>query len=181
MITIEDRINSCFQRSMNGRGLDRAGPDMRDIVSYMAFLSSGIPVGARVPGAGLPSLSVTSGDSGRGRDLFAANCVRCHGPQGEGSAVAPPLWGDGSFNIGAGMSRIRTAGAFIRSNMPFDKPGTLSDQEAMDLAAFIASRPRPDFPGKELDWPNGDPPPDVAYETIAARRRADSLKQRIQP
>jgi thiosulfate dehydrogenase len=66
------------------------------------------------------------------------------------------------------MARVRTAAAFIRVAMPFDSAGTLTEQEAFDVATYINSRPRPDFPGKELDWPNGDPPPDVAYETRAA-------------
>lgn len=168
---IEDRINDCFERSMNGRPLARDGRDMRDIIAYMAFLSRGIPVGATVPGQGLPRLSVTSGDSAAGALVFAGQCQRCHGANGEGS-VGPPVWGPGSYNIGAGMSRLRTASAFIRYNMPQDLRGTLTDQQAADVAAYINSQPRPDHPGKEHDWPNGDPPPDVAYNTLAAQRRA---------
>jgi thiosulfate dehydrogenase len=56
--------------------------------------------------------------------------------------------------------------------MPYDRQGTLTDQQAYDLAAYINSQPRPDFPGKELDWPFGDPPPDVAYPTNAVRMRS---------
>ena len=41
----------------------------------------------------------------------------------------------------------------------------------IDVARFINSQPRPDFKGKERDWPRGDPPPDVAYRTMAAPRR----------
>jgi thiosulfate dehydrogenase len=175
---IEDRINDCFQRSMNGTALPPDSRDMRDIVAYMAFLSRGIPVGAAVPGQGLAKLSITKGDTTVGAGLFRTTCIRCHGADGQGTLVAPPLWGPESFNIGAGMARVRTAAAFIRYNMPFDLPGTLSDQEAFDVAAFVVSRPRPDFPGKEFDWPRGDPPPDVAYETLAARRKADSLAAR---
>jgi thiosulfate dehydrogenase len=166
---IEDRVNDCFERSMNGKALDPASRDMRDIVAYMAFLSRGVPIGARVEGQGLTMLKLTRGDSARGAALFPENCVRCHGPGGEGSAVAPPLWGARSFNIGAGMARARTAAAFIRHNMPFDKPGTLTDQQAMDLAAYVTSQPRPDFPGKEKDWPEGGAPPDVPYRTLGAR------------
>ena len=70
------------------------------------------------------------------------------------------------------MSRLRTASAFIRYNMPQDRRGSLTDREAVDVAAYINSRPRPDFPGKERDWPNGDPPPDVSYPTTAAARKA---------
>ncbi len=51
--------------------------------------------------------------------------------------------------------------------MPFDAPATIPAQTAFDIAGFLATRVRPDFPGKELDWPNGDAPPDVAYPTRA--------------
>jgi thiosulfate dehydrogenase len=164
---IEDRINDCFERSMNGRRLASDSRAMRDIVAYMAFLSKGIPVGADVAGQGLPRLTVTRGDSTVGRELFAARCARCHGADGQGTDLATPLWGPQSFNIGAGMARVRTAASFIRYNMPYDQAGTLTDQQAFDLASYITSRPRPDFAGKEQDWPNGDPPPDVAYPTTA--------------
>ncbi len=166
---IEDRINDCFERSMNGRALARDGRDMRDMISYMAFLSRGIPVGQNVPGQGLPRLQVTSGDSAAGAAVYAAQCSRCHGANGEGT-VGPPVWGPQSYNIGAGMSRLRTASAFIRYNMPQDRRGTLTDREAVDVAAYINAQPRPDLPGKERDWPNGDPPPDAAYPTAAAAR-----------
>ena len=175
VILIEDRINDCFERSMNGTALPTDGRDMRDIIAYMAFLSRGIPGGATVPGQGLPKLSITRGESAAGAAVFHAKCVRCHGADGQGTPVAPPLWGPESFNIGAGMARVRTAAAFIRYNMPFDRPATLSDQEAFDVATYVTSRPRPDFVGKEFDWPRGDPPPDVAYETLAAKRKVDSL------
>ena len=69
------------------------------------------------------------------------------------------------------MSRVRTAAAFIKELMPQDRPKSLTDQEAFDVAAYINSRPRPDFEGKENDWPHGDPPPDVAYETRARAQR----------
>jgi thiosulfate dehydrogenase len=39
----------------------------------------------------------------------------------------------------------------------------------MDLAAYVTSQPRPDFPGKEKDWPEGGAPPDVPYRTLGAR------------
>lgn len=163
--TIEDRINDCFRRSLNGRALPAGSADMRDVVVYFAWLSRGVPVGAAVEGQGLVKLTPLAGDTTRGRAIFGAQCARCHGADGEGTAVAPPLWGRNSFNIGAGMSRLRTAAAFIRFNMPFDRPGSLDDQQSFDVASFVISHPRPDFPGKENDWPNGDAPPDVAYPT----------------
>lgn len=168
---IEDRINDCFKRSMNGRPLVPESRNMRDIIAYMAFLSLGYPVGAEVEGQGFPRMDPLVGDTVRGAALFDEKCVRCHGANGEGSAKAPPVWGPQSFNVGAGMARLRTAAGFIKEMMPQDQPRTLSAQQAFDLAAFVTSRPRPDFRGKEFDWPNGDPPPDVAYGTVAAAKR----------
>ena len=167
---IEDRINDCFERSMNGKALSQESLAMRDIIAYMAFLSRGIPTGARVQGQGLPAVKPLPADTARGAEVYASTCARCHGANGEGG-IAPPVWGSSSYNIGAGMSRVRTAAAFVRVAMPYDTPGTLTDQQAFDVAAYINSRPRPDFRGKEKDWPKGDPPPDVAYPTTAAAAR----------
>jgi thiosulfate dehydrogenase len=169
VLTIEDRINGCFLRSMNGTAPPAGSQDVKDMVAYFAWLSRGVPQGARVEGQGLPRFELLHGDTVAGRGLYAAECARCHNADGSGG-VGPPLWGDGSYNIGAGMARIRTAGAFIRHNMPFDKPGTLTDAQAANVAAYINAQPRPDLAGKEHDWPNGDAPPDAAYETLGKRK-----------
>jgi thiosulfate dehydrogenase len=166
---IEDRINDCLERSMNGRALPHTSADMRDLVSYMAFLSRGVPAGSRVEGQGLPALEPLRGDAAAGRAQFATTCAPCHGANGEGTPAAPPLWGPQSYNIGAGMARLYTAAAFIRAAMPQTAPGSLTPQQAFDLATYINAQPRPDFAGKERDWPRGDPPPDVAYPTRAKK------------
>jgi thiosulfate dehydrogenase len=173
--TIEYRVNDCFRRSMNGTALDPAGADMRDIVAYLAFLSRGTRVGppAAPPGGGarLQKWASFSPDTAAGARVFSSSCAKCHGEKGEGTAVAPPVWGPRSYNVGAGMTRVRTAADFISRSMPFDAPGTLTDQQAVDVAAYVNAQPRPDYKGKENDWPNGDPPPDVAYPTRPASRR----------
>lgn len=171
VFNLEDRINGCLQRSMNGTPLNETDPRMRAMVAYMAHLSRGIAVGETVPGQGLPRLDALEGDTLRGRTLWGQQCARCHGPDGQGTPLAPPTWGPRSFNIGAGMARMRTAASFIRHNMPFDKPGSLSDADAIDIAAYFTSRPRPDFPGKENDWPNGGAPADAAYEVNSSTPR----------
>ena len=176
--TIEYRVNDCFRRSLNGAALTPAGDDMRDIVAYLAFLSWGSAPAPPQPNTRLQRWAAFTPDTAAGAALYGATCAKCHGPEGQGTAVAPPLWGAKSYNVGAGMARVRTAADFIRNNMPFDQPGTLTDQQAMDVAAFVSARPRPDYRGKELDWPNADPPPDVAYPTTAAQRKAHSAPGR---
>jgi thiosulfate dehydrogenase len=55
-------------------------------------------------------------------------------------------------------------------NMPHDMPGSMSAQDAADVATWVLQQPRQDYPGKEKDWPQGDAPADVAYVTDGARR-----------
>lgn len=164
---LEDRINDCFLRSLNGTALAFDDPAMRDIVAYLAFISRGTVIADPAPPS---SAGPVSGDTTAGARVYVAQCARCHGADGAGASPYPPLWGPRSFNIGAGMARVRTATAFVQHNMPFDKPGTLSEPDALNVAAYVMSRPRPDFVGKEHDWPRGGAPDDAPYQTLAGKK-----------
>lgn len=165
VVPIEDRINYCFTRSLAGSKLPPDSREMQDIVAYLSFISRGVPTGEHVRGEGMAKMPALVGDSARGRKIFVDDCARCHGKTGAGLGTIPALWGATSFSVGASMARQERAASFIRHNMPFDRPGTLSNQEAYDVAAYITSMPRPDSPGKETDWPNGGAPDDVPYDT----------------
>ena len=165
VVPLEDRVNYCFTRSLAGSKLPNDSREMQDIIAYLSFISRGVPVGGHVNGEGMPKMPALAGDSVKGSASYVANCARCHGAEGAGVGPAPALWGAKSFSIGASMARQERAASFIRHNMPFDKPGTLSDQEAYDVAAYIVSMPRPDMPGKDKDWPDANAPADVPYAT----------------
>ena len=165
VVPIEDRINFCFTRSLSGSKLPSDSREMQDIVAYLTYISKGVPVGEHVRGEGFPTMPKLIGDAGIGKKLFTDNCARCHGGDGAGIGPAPALWGPKSFSIGASMARTERAASFIRHNMPFDKPGSLTDQQSFDVAAYITLMTRPDQPGKEADWPNGGAPSDVPYDT----------------
>ena len=162
---IEDRVNDCFVRSMNGHAIAAGGADMRDIVSFLAWLSRGVAVGDSVKSQSVPALATLEADSARGALVYDSSCARCHGASGQGAGVVPPLWGARSYNIGAGMARYRTAALFVLRNMPLDKPGTLTPQQALDVARYVDTRPRPDLAKKTDDWPTGERPSDVPYPT----------------
>ncbi|MDP4148679.1 MAG: c-type cytochrome [Bacteroidota bacterium] len=169
--TICERVNDCFQRSLNGRPLDTAGPEMQAMIAYMKWLGNKVPKGSKPPGSGIGALAFMSraADPARGRSVYARRCVSCHGPEGEGRVtdsagttaatgtyLYPPLWGAHSYNTAAGLYRLSRFAGFIRDNMPFGSthrsPG-LTEEEAWDVAAFVNSQPRPDtqFP---MDWPD---------------------------
>ena len=164
VVPIEDRVNYCFTRSLAGRALPAHSREMVDIVAYLAFVSRDVGAG-KVEGEGMPKMAALTGDTAHGREIFASGCARCHGVDGAGMAAVPALWGAQSYSIGASMARVERAASFVRHNMPFDKPGTLTDQQAFDVSAFVNSHARPDSPGKERDWPNGGAPSDVPYAT----------------
>ncbi|CAN5822388.1 hypothetical protein BH11GEM2_BH11GEM2_37580 [soil metagenome] len=159
VVLIEDRVNYCFTRSLAGRALPPRSTEMVDIVAYLAFISRGST------GKVEPNLPPLTGDSTRGAAMYASTCSRCHGVDGGGLQATPALWGARSYSIGASMARVGRAAAFIRRNMPFDQPGTLTDRQAYDIATYINAHARPDLPGKSLDWPNGKAPADVPYAT----------------
>ncbi|HEU5174710.1 MAG TPA: c-type cytochrome [Gemmatimonadaceae bacterium] len=166
VIGLADRVNYCFTRSLAGTRLPTESREMQDILAYIAWLSNGVPIGAKLPGAdGLPPIPNLTGDTTRGAAVFAAKCVACHGQDGQGNVGIPALWGPKSYSIGASMSRHSKAASFIWHNMPLGQGRTLTHQEAYDVASYVNSRPRPDSPGKENDWPVGGAPADVPYDT----------------
>jgi thiosulfate dehydrogenase len=151
--TLEERIQDCFRFSMNGRPPAADSKELVGLVSYLYWLGTGAPVGAKLAGAGYPRLPKPrlAADPGRGAAVFQAHCALCHGADGAGQKSAggyvfPPLWGPDSFNWGAGMEQVSTAAGFIEANMPWALGGTLANQQAWDVAAFVDSHPRPQDP-----------------------------------
>jgi len=164
MNTLADRVNECFERSLNGRVLPPDSSKLQAVVAYITWLSRGVPSGATLPWRGLQRIeSRRTLDPANGKKVFANKCAFCHGSDGQGTMAAPPVWGPQSYNIAAGMARVTVAAAFIKSNMPRSWGWSLSDDDAYDVAAYINAQPRPDFPGKANDWPKGGRPDDSPY------------------
>lgn len=163
--TLEERINGCMERSLNGLALPHESREMKAFSSYMRWLSTGIPDGAKLRGAG--TLQIKEPDRGanveRGAEVFAQVCAKCHGVDGLGRRAQkglgyqfPPLWGRDSYNNGAGMSRLLTLAAYALNNMPlgtnFDLP-LLTDEQAYDVAGYVVSQNRPEKANLDKDFP----------------------------
>lgn len=71
----------------------------------------------------------------RGAVLYEDGCASCHGMEFEGT-IGPPLTGDLflSNNSAAPLSAIVDQ---IQTTMPFNLPGSLSREQAIDLTAYI--------------------------------------------
>jgi cytochrome c peroxidase len=166
-VTLEDRINGCMKRSMNGRALPKDSREMQAIVAYFSWLSKDLPDEL----VGLLKVKIVVPDRranlDKGARIYREFCQSCHGEDGSGyqarSAVAegifvtPPVAGPRSFNTGAGMHRLLLAAPFVKGNMPlgtpWDRPA-LTDDDAYDVAAYINSLDRPVMAGLDKDWPD---------------------------
>ena len=164
VMSLEDRINDCVERNMNGTPIPPESTRLSAVVAYIEWLSQNVPPGSAVPWRGISRITSTRPpDPVNGKTVFEKKCVVCHGTDGQGSMAAPPVWGPRSYTIGADMARVGVAASFIKANMPRGWGWTVTDDEAFDVASYINSQPRPDFPGKTNDWLNGGKPGDVPY------------------
>ena len=146
VISLEDRIQECFTRSENGAPIDYNGPEMRALVAYIEWLSKPEPGRKKFAGRGLVKLPALTPDPRRGALIYGEQCAGCHGTNGAGLVPQfPPLWGPDSFNDGAGTNQIPKMAAFIEHNMPQNRTGTLTAQQAYDVAGYIHQQPRPAF------------------------------------
>ncbi len=151
--TYAERLQGCFRFSMNGKAPPLGDPVLVALETYSYWLATGAPVREKVEGRGYPTVPKPAlpADYARGGKVYAQSCALCHGANGQGQTsggktVFPPLWGAKSFNWGAGMHDIKNAAGFIKANMPLGLGGTLTDQEAWDVAAFMDSHERPQDP-----------------------------------
>src|SRR5215472_772288 len=150
VITFEERIEQCFQRSENGHRVPNDGPEMTGLVAYAQWLSKDAVTGRQFPGRGLVNIPELNGDPAKGNEIYKEKCAVCHGAEGAGKPpLIPALWGPGAYSDGAGMHLVAKMAAFVQHNMPQTDPGSLTPQEAYDVAAYVHSKPHEHFELKD--------------------------------
>jgi mono/diheme cytochrome c family protein len=81
--------------------------------------------------AGLKPATYANEQALRGQQIYQTTCVRCH----------PPGQLDGeTFEVGWNERRVFDLFSLLRNTMPQDKPGTLSDDEYLDVIAYLLQR-----------------------------------------
>jgi len=144
-VDLVTRTNDCFERSMNGKSLPSDSKEMTAIITYYQWISKGLPIYADIPWLGLKHIQSTHQPNlTKGKEVYDQKCTPCHGNNGQGTQIAPPLWGKDSFNDGAGMAKLANFAAFAHDLMPQGNPD-LTNEQALDVAAFVTSQHRPHF------------------------------------
>src|SRR5207253_3250727 len=112
----------------------------------------------------------------RGQAIFQERCVPCHGAT-LGGGLGPPLTGP-DFVSDFGNQPLAQLVGKIKNTMPLNNPGTLTPQQAVDLAAFILQVGK--FPAgqtelnaddsalQQITWPAGIVPSTAAASASAA-------------
>ncbi|AKF25061.1 hypothetical protein YH65_06380 [Sulfurovum lithotrophicum] len=162
--TLQERIDGCFIRCMAGKKSilnTKAGIAM---TSYITWVSEGTKVKMNPKGPRSFMITkiwedkkkrfkpiirrATHANYLEGEKLFKAKCAACHGVNGAGNKMTPPLWGkdaDGrwlSYTADGSMSKLDNSAVWIQSNMPLHQANTLSDKEAIDLSLYINAQER---------------------------------------
>jgi len=114
-------------------------------------------------GAGLPA---GSGDAANGATLYKQKCEHCHGPGGVGGpfgSLVGRLAND-SFPFGRDASIEKTVGNYwpyattlfdyINRAMPFEAPGSLSNNEVYSLVAYVLEQNKIIAAGTVVDQQN---------------------------
>ncbi len=179
MASLEDRINGCMQRSMNGEPLPVDSEEMQAIVAFFNWMTPE-DTPEELHGVGRITLRNPSrrADLAGGAENYRIYCQGCHGTpdwpehagysapwEPEGAMTVPPLWENTDvkpFNNGAGMHRLLTSAEFMKTNMPlgtvWDDP-FLSDEQAYDVAGYYLFfgedvRPKMDPEFLKTDYPD---------------------------
>jgi thiosulfate dehydrogenase len=141
------------------------------MIAYMTWLGKDLPENVEnIAGiSGPPDFNPPNRKANltAGEQLYKVYCMSCHGADGEGyralsdraggGYVVPALWGEGSYNNGAGMNRLLTIAAFLKGNMPLGAPWqhpTLTDEQAYDIGAYVNSHERPEMANLAEDYPD---------------------------
>lgn len=169
VVTLQQRIDQCFSRSMDGKEPLVDTRASMAMTAYVTWLSTGIPVQLNAQSPMSPYNSetmrryktrvdallkeATHAQYLEGEKVYRTKCAACHQADGSGIMGAfPALWGktaDGkwrAYNAGAGMSKLDKAAIWIHSNMPYKQGGTLSLREAVSVALFVDAQPREAYP-----------------------------------
>lgn len=164
IIDVKERINECIERSLNGERLMPDDKELNAMAAYILWIGKDVTRKILEEKIVVKEIGILdrAADPVKGKMVFEKSCIECHDQHGDGKLHPsgleyeyPPLFGDKSYNVGAGLYRLSRFASFVKYNMPFGtdyRNPKLTDEEAWDVAAYINSLPRPE---KDLsrDWP----------------------------
>jgi mono/diheme cytochrome c family protein len=107
------------------------------LIVLLAIAIGGLTAACQVntpPPSATPTVTTAGQLADMGKTVFTTNCARCHGNQGQG-ITGPTLIGSGNT-----LDKYGTAQGllnFIKSSMPLNAPGNLSQQDYLNVLGYL--------------------------------------------
>jgi len=130
IVALASTIPLSAQSPTFGVGRPATPDEIRDLRAAIAPDGTGLPEG--------------SGTVAAGREVFAMQCARCHGPRAQGDVGPALVGGQGTLatarplkTVGSFWPYATTLWDYINRAMPFDKLGLLKPSEVYAVAAYV--------------------------------------------
>jgi mono/diheme cytochrome c family protein len=127
--------------------------------------AGGAPATATAGGAGgTAPVSFTADQVTTGSDIYSERCVQCHGDKLDNGEFGGAALNGSYFKKHWGGGSVAALTTYMKAKMPPDRPGSLTDQNYADLAAFLLD---------SNDYPKGDKelPSDTASQQKLTLKR----------
>jgi len=166
VISLQNRIDGCFTRCLNGSKSVVNTKVGIAVESYITWLSTGLPIKMSSTAPRTPSKiemwrkntkkfsalfkKATHKNYLNGKRLYMKKCASCHGNDGQGRGTFPPLWGNTSYTADGSMAKLPNAATWIQDNMPLNN-AHLTDKESADITLYINAQSRPEYKGFKVE------------------------------
>ena len=94
VVSVAQKINECFSRSLNGTPIDTTSKEMQAYIAYIKWLGTTFDKDKKLTGSGgikAPRFIDRAANPDKGRQVYEQNCARCHGKDGQGQFVTDVL------------------------------------------------------------------------------------------
>jgi mono/diheme cytochrome c family protein len=127
-------------------------------------VGAGAPATATANAGGMTPVSFTADQVARGSDIYSERCVQCHGDQLDNGEFGGAALNGKYFKQHWSGGAVAALVGYMKAKMPPDRPGSLTDDNYADLAAFLLDA---------NDYPKGDKelPADAASQQTLSLKR----------
>jgi S-disulfanyl-L-cysteine oxidoreductase SoxD len=125
---------------------------MKTFLVIAALLTALVAIGTARQAPSLKDGVYSNQQAERGRAVYETRCATCHGDKLQGASAGSPLTGPDFLANWSGRPLSDLVDK-IHKTMPFEAPGTLSRQQATDLAAHILKTGN--YPAGQVDLAEG--------------------------
>ena len=139
-------------------------PELSSAQVYALRSGAAAGAAATATAGGTTPVTFTADQVTTGSDIYSERCVQCHGDKLDNGEFGGAALNGSYFKKHWGGGSVAALTVYMKAKMPPDRPGSLTDQNYADLAAFLLD---------SNDYPKGDKelPSDTAAQQKLSLKR----------